>query len=901
MEWKLGKVNNIVEAYIVFENVESKEKALQYHAPKNRFKAFFKWIFRIGLVSKNNLRDGTWPIKVTEGPEPSDIIWENLQIKSSGRAFYGTLSFLLKALLLIAGFMATSIAPALKFSLGKWKGGPPVPECNSYCSYSSESGQPSLNTSMATFYSNCYNGLNSTPCGNQTICYECFCRLTLLSADYSQAFYCRPWASILAVFAGASALSVVAIVAVNYCLPYAMMYFSTLERHHTISATHKSTALALVVMFFLNTAVSIMVANAYLPYVRRALNGTAAGEYLLLGIYPDLTPGWFKTVGNSLLLAQWIGIFSRMFIIIYYYMERWYFLLPFNKKTYITQRQLNKAFNGPEFTLDEKYGMHTGVIFITLFLGGTMPLSYAISCISFVTIYWLEKHFLLKFCRRPVPYSDTLSRLITEILPWAAFYHLAFAAWSFSMIAVPESGMVTPTIKWILGDICWGLSPIWSNTNGLSGDQMTDRLAQANSFPLLLFLFILAIVLTLFSFVDGLSWFFGPLWLRLVRKVKQLFIIRHVNRVVNEHVIKNVANVANTVQQGVEKAVQVVGDTAAAAAEKARIQTPGTEKRERDAKREEREMRERQRDEDEAILDAAVDAAIRAQEEADEKKFLSLLDRTHRTGSVVIQRIVGSHSPRVGDDPEDVEKSAQSTRSVSKFKPTAQGLLEMPLFTDAIDPDTEGWKLHGPTSYRIQCSPLYEEIFDMSLDHLDHEENVKEIERLLQGRDLVVSRQRKSMRSRAVSIALKASTPREQLKKFSSQVGGLVSLSSVVKREDELNAAARRVDEDLVTSMKLVTLPDKVMSASHAIDMDSLPQASNVGEDFKRVNTPTGTPPPDERQQEVSRRRSRLALREGGLVDQGPGLGGAGSATFVETVLEEEEEEEEGETGLAVS
>ena len=80
LEWKMGKVDNVVEAYIVFENVESKEKALEHYAPQNRFKAFFKWIFRIGLVSKRNLRNGTWPIKVTEGPEPSDIIWENLQV-----------------------------------------------------------------------------------------------------------------------------------------------------------------------------------------------------------------------------------------------------------------------------------------------------------------------------------------------------------------------------------------------------------------------------------------------------------------------------------------------------------------------------------------------------------------------------------------------------------------------------------------------------------------------------------------------------------------------------------------------------------------------------------------------------------------------------------------------------
>lgn len=893
MEFKHEHVNNIVEAFVVFEDVESKARALKFYPPQSSLTKLFKRIFRIGLIDPRNLRNGTWPIEVIEGPEPSDIIWENLQIKNFERAFFFTVSWMLKALLLLIGFMATSIAPALKYSFGKWPGGPPVSDCNSYCSYTADSGQPVLNTSIANFYSSCHKSQNVTLCGNQTICYECFCRLTLLSADYSQAFYCSPWASILGIFAGSTALSVIAIVAVNYCLPYAIEWFSTLERHHTITATHRSSARALVFMFFLNTAVSIMVANAYLPNVRRALDGTAAGDYLLLGIYPDLTPNWFKTVGEALLLAQWIGIFSRMAIILYYYVERWYFLLPSSKKAYLTQRQLNKAYNGPEFTLDEKYGMHTAVIFVTLFLGGTLPLSYAISCISFITIYWLEKHFLLKFCRRPVPYSDMLSRLISELLPWAAFYHLAFAAWSFSMIAVPESGMVTPFIKWILGSICWGLNPLWQNTNGLTGDQMTTRLAQANAFPLLIFLFILAASLALFSFVDRLSWFFGPLFFRILRRLKQLVLIRHVNRIFDEHVLKKVALAANTVQQGVSKVVEGA------------VNQVTREKSERSIRREEEKLRDMQRDEEEAILDAAVEAALEARQEADEMKFQALLAEDDKVkgskASMALMRGVAGVVDSL--DPKDVEGSKMSTKSESKFKPTAKGLLEMPLFSDAINPSTPGWKLEGPKTYHIQEAPLYQEIFDDSMDHMDHEESAKEIERLLQGRDIVVSRKRRLLRSKAAEIALKATTPRQQLKSFGSKLGSLRALGSVMKREEDLKerASAHREKGGKLASvnsqsLKLTTLPDQDMTM---IPRSSLPM-DDVGPEFKRVATPTrvdenggGKEAELRTERPGSRARSKLSSREGrgegdaALVGSPPPT----SLPFVETVVEEEEEE----------
>lgn len=797
-ERKNAEIHNTIEAYVVFEHIDSKERALNSYPAKSAIIKGLKRIFGIGLLNnKRNLRNGTWPIEVTEAPEPSDMIWENLHIKKS-RVYYITISWLLKALLLLAGFLATSLAPALKYSLSKWKGGPPVSDCNSYCTYSDVGGQPQLNTTLATFYETCYNTKNLTYCGSQTICYECFCRLTIGSGDYAQADYCSPFLSILAVYTAATALSVLAIVVVNYVLPYAMIFLSTLEKHHTLSAMHKSTAQALIFMFFLNTAVSIMVANAYLPNIRRVLKGTPAGDYLLLGVYPDLTPGWFRTVGNSLLIAQWIGIFSRMFIIIFDYIYQWYFLLPFVKKSYITQRQLNKAYDGSNFTLDEKYGMHTGVIFITLFLGGTLPLSYAISCISFMTIYWLEKHFLLKFCKRPVPYSNMLSCLISEIMPWAALWHLAFAAWSFSMIAVPESPLMNRPMRWVLGAICRGLTPVWNNTNGLSAEDMTTRLAQTNSFPLVLFLFILVLSYAAFSFVDHFNWFFGPLFFRIVRKIKQFVIIRFVHKAVNDHVVKHVNNAAGMINQTVKK----MGDTAISFTEKRMLQSrggnnqiaPETSEASRVRLRKEKE---KQRDLDEAILNAAVNAAIKAQEEVDEMKFEALLERSKKSQS---ESELGGRGQGLEEDIESRAHSASKTMSEAKLHLASSALPTMPLFSEAVaaaenaDSGYHGWRLEGPSSYRIEKSPLYSEIFDESMDYLKYEEEAAHIQQQLQGRSVAISRARRLMRSKVDAITVSTLSPQK-----ASFRSSLLSSMFGTRRKDSLTLISSFRASDLAS------------------------------------------------------------------------------------------------------
>jgi hypothetical protein len=285
---QLHGTNRVIEAFIVFREELNKEQCLAQFPVYPRWMLFIMhWLKKIPKV---RLMRGK-PMVVTDAPEPSDIIFENLEFTKAQRNIRWGFSWLCKLLLLISGFLIISLAPAIKSTLGAWRGGASVDDCNAACSYTEDAGAPKLNASLQILYKTCHDtGVlpNLLSCGNVTICYECYCRLSLMSGRLNDVVYCGAYKNIVLLQYAATILSVLAIVAVNHALPELIIGLSEFERHQTRSSEARSSVRAMTLMFFLNSAISIVVANMYLPGVRSALEKTPLKDYLLLGIFPDV-------------------------------------------------------------------------------------------------------------------------------------------------------------------------------------------------------------------------------------------------------------------------------------------------------------------------------------------------------------------------------------------------------------------------------------------------------------------------------------------------------------------------------------------------------------------------------------------------------------------------------------
>ena len=73
-------------------------------------------------------------------------------------------------------------------------------------------------------------------------------------------------------------------------------------RHHTATSAKRSLAGKLFVAQFVNTALSTVVANVYLPILYRKI-GQVASPWLFQGVYSDLVPAWYAQVGRGLIIT----------------------------------------------------------------------------------------------------------------------------------------------------------------------------------------------------------------------------------------------------------------------------------------------------------------------------------------------------------------------------------------------------------------------------------------------------------------------------------------------------------------------------------------------------------------------------------------------------------------------
>jgi len=137
------------------------------------------------------------------------------------------------------------------------------------------------------------------------------------------------------------------------------------------------------------------------------------------GIYTDLTPNWYKTVGLSIVTSQFVATGLRIANL-----AAAYALARLRRRSAraggaLTQEELLAAVRGPPFDLDSRYGEHLNVVFVALLLSGGVPVAYLSAAVWFGVAYWYEKWELLKFSRRPVAYGGDLSETVTNMLPFA--------------------------------------------------------------------------------------------------------------------------------------------------------------------------------------------------------------------------------------------------------------------------------------------------------------------------------------------------------------------------------------------------------------------------------------------------------------------------------------------------
>ncbi|KAF4316409.1 hypothetical protein JM18_006893 [Phytophthora kernoviae] len=241
------------------------------------------------------------------------------------------------------------------------------------------------------------------------------------------------------------------VVIVNFLLNSILHIFAVFERHTSESARTITVSIRMFGAQFLNTALIVIIVNAYLGLSDVPL----AGE-LLNGKYQDFVRAWYPTVGmgiaTTMLLNAFLPqftLFGKMYVISPF--QRWY-----NHRSVRTQASMDKLYAGPPFDISGRYPMVLNSVFVTMVFCGGSPILLFIAAVTTGGIYWFDKLSILHLYSVKTTYDEMLGEVTLEVLPWTLALHLGLSAWMYGNTNLLKGTMMN--LPWLLKSV--GLSSV---------------------------------------------------------------------------------------------------------------------------------------------------------------------------------------------------------------------------------------------------------------------------------------------------------------------------------------------------------------------------------------------------------------------------------------------------------
>ncbi|DBA00720.1 TPA: LOW QUALITY PROTEIN: hypothetical protein N0F65_001191 [Lagenidium giganteum] len=437
-EWntkhKSSGTGNGVTAYITFEEEEGYHRCLTEYPNLG----FLHRLFQSKRKRLHNKR-----LHFRRAPDPTDIVWENLQYSAISRFMRQIFTTLVTLGVLFMSFIIIFLAKLQKSKLER------------------EFGRPStcpVNVTSAQVVEDELNKIDGLVPYKALV--ECFCKAKLSSESFTKMkeevfwnprnqtneLYCDTWSTSFLRTQGLSVLSVLIVVFVNFALARIITWLVAIERHHTESGQIVSRVVKVFISQFFNTAILMIVINANMNYFMADKVINVSSFQILNGKYSDFTPTWYSDVGVALILTMIINTFSpHVFVIIQYLSQKgsrcWDRGCSFDKSMtkQVTQRDLEALYRGPKFDLASRYSQILTTIFITYLFSAGMPLLNYVGLLALIITYWADKFTFLRIARSPPLYDGKIASATGSLLPYAVLLHSLVAMWMYSNADIFQS------------------------------------------------------------------------------------------------------------------------------------------------------------------------------------------------------------------------------------------------------------------------------------------------------------------------------------------------------------------------------------------------------------------------------------------------------------------------------
>jgi hypothetical protein len=391
--------NRVIYAFITFDKARYRDEILAVY---NHFT-----IYDFLCSSKHLYLQGKH-LKVTEAPEPSVIIWENLMWSRWHRIQRRLMTTFFTLLLIVLSLIMIFASKYVSITAG-----------NNGGTTSGDSVCPSTWDSMTAEEQIAWIKANKEDA-------HCYCD-NLSPLDQAQdGSHCRHYliknieSQVLLYFAS------FVILLVNYLMEKLLKFSSKYEKHHTNDGLNNSLFYRLFFLKYINSAGIFLINNNNI--ILRSLFGVSISSS------PNFTADWYNTVGVTIILVQlgdMINCHSDILYKCYQYYNRRNLSFKHPEQR-LTQDELNTSIIGPKFDLAYNYSQLLTSIFISFTFSAGIPLLYPIACANFAVYYMLEKYLFVNMYKIPPHFNLTIGRRVTFFIPVALTLHVLMSIWMYS-------------------------------------------------------------------------------------------------------------------------------------------------------------------------------------------------------------------------------------------------------------------------------------------------------------------------------------------------------------------------------------------------------------------------------------------------------------------------------------
>lgn len=383
----------VSKVFVIFSTIEEKKRALSEISTLVRSKS----IFMRKNVSRRNFN---FRLILKPAPDPSDILWENLEYGYLDLLKVRVPLFFLTVLLVIVSFIVIYGVKAYYTT---------IPSSNS-CENVSVDGWMDLATAKNTLKSN-----------DEIICYCKQQKIDEIISDNDLTNYCGVYLKRFTSTVFINFSVSMSIMAVNFLLKITVNVLSKYERFSRKTSKRLYVLTAMFALMFVNTALSSLLANTHFS--------SSLGRFK--GKYSDITREWYDDVGSTIIVTMIMSMFSpHVFDLVFVYP---YGILKraLCYKCFKSQHKLNRFFRGPSFDISDRLAQVLVVIFTTFMYSSGMPFLNLTCFCTLVLVYWCDKILILRHFRTPPVYSYDLNQRIIFLMPLAVIIHAIFAIYAY--------------------------------------------------------------------------------------------------------------------------------------------------------------------------------------------------------------------------------------------------------------------------------------------------------------------------------------------------------------------------------------------------------------------------------------------------------------------------------------